>query len=1127
MRNGLLIISFFAASSVIQADGADTYQSRVQPYIEKYCVECHGSTMPKGDLDLTRFTKSSDVIASFRRWNNVIEFIHDGEMPPEESRQPSIDESNAVVADIRSILIAEAKKQAGDPGVVLPRRLSNTEYDLSIRELTGVDIRPTKDFPADPAGGEGFDNTGEALGMSPNLLKKYLSAAQLVADHLVLKPDGISFAPYPVTSYNERKKLTEGAIIDFYESHAVDTLEYLEAAWRYRYRADGQEAMTIQQWADTSGLSPSYLAIVWNVFADVQNRSGFLDDLGQAWDAIPAPTDDSTRPAELLKLHDIVKLGRRVLAAPEEQLIKANAGNWPISHLAFRAKVAAARDKFEFGNLKSETLLKIGRISKPSDNDPQAISAFIRIEPAFSVDGGYVIVNRPLFSKADQLPQNQEDEEKQEVKTLRSVLEETHPELVKVLAFGTHPKGTDIDPDSFVVEGACEIEIPLTPEMQLQLEGRNLLVKCQLDSENSPESSVFVRSSMRERPGKEFIRSAELLIKRNSEAAKQLATSATVFCNAFPNRFFYVDEGRGLAAGFHLVEGFFRDDQPLVTKVLDEQQKATLDRLWRELDFVTQSAETLLRGFVWFERSEREVLHDKRFDFLSPEDPELVNDTLLTKFEKLYLDKMGVKRVGDLLEPELADTKFDMIHSFFLQIRAGLTLQRELTSLAEPLALNNLEQLARRAYRRSLRADERESLHSLYAQLRADGQDVEHALRGVLIGVLMSPDFCYHYHTSPDGDSVYPLSDNDLASRLSYFLWSSPPDEELLNAAAAGKLQSEEDLLNQTRRMLKDPRVESFSREFFGQWLRYRDYLSKDPINAAAFPGYDDELRQAIFEEPVHLATDLIQTDQPVTNLLTSDVTFVNRRLAKHYGAEIEQQYSSQVAKAAAEHARRGHAAADHRDQSWYRVNDLRKLGRGGLFGMAVVLTKNSAGDRTSPVKRGFWSVHHLLGQHFPPPPADIPELPKSEKDAPHTIRDLLASHVADTKCAMCHKHFDGLGLAMEGFDAIGRARTTDLAGRAIDDVAKLPNGETAEGIPGLVDYIDQHRRQDFIRTMCRKFLGYALGRSVTLSDQLLLDEMETALEKNENRFSVLFEVVVRSPQFRNQRGRDFVTAGR
>ena len=170
-------------------------------------------------------------------------------MPPSDAKQPALAEREAVSEIIESILLAEAKKRAGDPGVIMPRRLSNTEYDLSVRDLTGVDIRPTRDFPPDPAGGEGFDNTGEALTMSPSRLKKYLQAAQHVADHLVLKPDGIEFAPFPVTSYNERKALTEQAVIDFYKSHEVRLRDYLQAAWRYRYRSGKDKGTTIQQWA--------------------------------------------------------------------------------------------------------------------------------------------------------------------------------------------------------------------------------------------------------------------------------------------------------------------------------------------------------------------------------------------------------------------------------------------------------------------------------------------------------------------------------------------------------------------------------------------------------------------------------------------------------------------------------------------------------------------------------------------------------------------------------------------------------------------------------------------------------------------------------------------------------------
>lgn len=1105
-----IVAALFVVAGVGNVEG-DEFKSGVEPYVHKYCLKCHNEKEAKGELNLSRFASDGDVAERFRRWNNIVEFIRNGEMPPKDAAQPSIDESTAVVASVERILLAEARKHAGDPGIVLPRRLSNTEYDQSIRDLTGVDIRPTRDFPADPAGGEGFDNTGEALGMSPNLVKKYLEAAQLVADHVVLKPDGISFAPYPVTSYNERKKLTEQAIIDFYNGHEVDVSAYLVAAWRFRYRPDEQKETTVKQWAEQRGLSAKYLARVWKTLSEPSSRTGILAELGQVWDSVPAPTSDTDRPAELEHLQKVVGFGTRILAPPRKQLIRSNAGNWPISHLDFRAKTAAARDKFDQSELKNEALLNVGRVVAPNNNaDPQTVSAFVRIEPAFSAGKNYVVVKRPLFSLANHLPNNEADEkEHHKVQTLRSVLDKSNPELVAQLGFGRHPNGGEIDPEWFVVEAPAVVEIPITVEMQHELNGKNLLMPCQLDPENSKEGSVFVQPSFKSPPGDKFGTRVEHLIFAGSQTAQDLSESAADLCETFPNRFFYVDEQRGLAAGFHLVEGFFRDDQPLVDKVLSDEENAELNRLWRELHFVTASAETLIRGFVWFERSERHVLHDKRFDFLRPEDPQLVEDALLTRFEKVYLDKNGIKRVDNTLKAEAPDAKYEMIHGFFDRIRAGLKRQRELLKSAEERGLADVEQLAGKAYRRPLQAADRKTLRSLYSKLKQEGQTVEESLRGVFTAVLMSPDFCFRYNDVSPGDGIRELNDVDLASRLSFFLWSSLPDEELLSVANDGELRKDEVLIAQTRRMLKDQRTEAFAREFFGQWLRYRDYLANDPINAAAFPSYDDELREAMFEEPQRLITHLIRNDQPITELLHSDATFVNRVLAKHYGGEIEREYRKTV--------------PDNAESAWHRVSGLQKQGRGGLFGIAVILTKNSAGERTSPVKRGFWSVHHLLGQHFPPPPADVPELPTSEKDASRTIRELLASHVADAQCALCHKHFDSLGLAMERFDPIGRLRTKDGAGRVIDDVAQLPNGDSAQGIPALIEYIEGHRREDFVRTLCRKFLGYALGRSVQLSDQPLLTEMKSSLEKHEYRFSALFAVVVLSPQFRKQRSRDFV----
>jgi len=439
------VVILLLVTGLCSVGAADDYVDGVLPYVQKYCVECHNEKTHKGELDLTRFATEADVTANFRRWDNIVDFIQNGEMSPQGAKQPVIVESNAVVSAVEKILLAEAVKHAGDRGVILPRRLSNTEYDAAIRELTGVDIKPTKDFPADPAGGEGFDNTGEALGTSPNLVKKYLAAAQLVADHLVLKPDGISFAPFPVTSYNEQKKFTELAIIDFYESHHVDTTKYLEAAWRYRYRSDDQRDVTIGQWATKSELSGKYLDLISQTLNQASSHSGFLKDLGEAWNSVPTPASDSDRPAEFQALCDIIEFGRHVLSAPEQQLINAGAGNWPIRHLDFRAKVAAGRDKFDRSLLTSEKLLNILKVNAPKDvATAETFSVFIQIDPAFSAGENYVIVKRPLFSLATNLPNNEKDEtENHKVQSLRSVLERSNPELLATLNFGRHPQGSD------------------------------------------------------------------------------------------------------------------------------------------------------------------------------------------------------------------------------------------------------------------------------------------------------------------------------------------------------------------------------------------------------------------------------------------------------------------------------------------------------------------------------------------------------------------------------------------------------------------------------------------------------------------------------------------------------------
>jgi Protein of unknown function (DUF1592)/Protein of unknown function (DUF1588)/Protein of unknown function (DUF1585)/Protein of unknown function (DUF1595) len=499
---------------------------------------------------------------------------------------------------------------------------------------------------------------------------------------------------------------------------------------------------------------------------------------------------------------------------------------------------------------------------------------------------------------------------------------------------------------------------------------------------------------------------------------------------------------------------------------------------------------------VFFERSERNFLKHPDFDAFKEEDPDLVKDETLARFQEVYLRRAGVKLAGE----ELARHPISV---FFADVRAGLKWQAATLRKAEPQYLRDLLAFAERAYRRPLTAAERTKLENFYADVCADkDHGTEAAVRATITRILVSPYFCMRFDPTPAGESVAPLPDLALASRLSYFIWSGPPDAELLELATAGKLRDEPVLRGQVRRMLRDEKVSRFALEFFGQWLGHRDFLAQESVSRQAFPVFDDALKQAMFEEPTRLITHLIQKDRPITELLDGDSTFVNKKLAQHYGLPFT-------------------ASTDE----WQYVTGLREEGRGGVFGMAVFLTKNSQPQRTSPVKRGFWVVHKLLGEHIPPPPPDVAVLPAKETDGSKTVRELLKLHVADAKCASCHQRFDPVGLAMEGFDPIGRARARDLAGRPVDTVVSLPDGKTARGVPEFGAYLATHRKTEFTKTLCQKFLGYALGRSLQLSDQPLLDRMQVELGRNDDKLSVLFELVATSPQFRTQRCKDFSPA--
>jgi len=364
--------------------------------------------------------------------------------------------------------------------------------------------------------------------------------------------------------------------------------------------------------------------------------------------------------------------------------------------------------------------------------------------------------------------------------------------------------------------------------------------------------------------------------------------------------------------------------------------------------------------------------------------------------------------------------------------------------------------------------------------------------------VLVAPAFLFRIEAAPPGMKAGNIDAWELATRLSYFLWSSIPDEELSRHAANGTLRDPKVLGAQTRRMLKDARLRSLAIEFGTQWIHVRDLDHLKEKNEKLFPTFTPALRKSIYEESILFFQDLFQSDRPVTHILDADGTFLDETLAKHYGIP-------------------GVVGAN-----WRRVEGVRKYGRGGILGLASVHAKQSGASRTSPVLRGNWVAETLLGEKLPRPPANVPILPDEDGSADKlTTRQQVVKHVSDAACAGCHVRIDPYGFAFENFDAIGRWRLKESNGLPVDTSAKLRDGSEFDGVHGLREYLLAKKKDVIVRLFCQRLLGYALGRATALSDTSLIDEMVAELNANDGRISAAVLAIVRSPQFLMIRGSD------
>jgi hypothetical protein len=1361
VRQLAILSSILVATSVASADGptpfpalAKSFESDTRPILKRYCLKCHSTEAQEGDLDLEQFATLDQIRRSPRVWQKVVEMLDNGEMPPKKSPQPAPADRQKLRGWARGFLDAEALANAGDPGPVVFRRLSNVEYDNTVRDLTRIDLKPAREFPVDGAAGEGFTNVGEALAMSPSLIDKYVAAAKGIASHAVHLPDGIRFSEKA-----SRRDWTDelvGRIRDLYRAYTLAegsrrvNLQGLDILAETGGRIPLEAYLTVLKTnpkdlaaaAKSAGLSPKYLKTLSDLLNGTES-SALIDDIRARWrTARPEEIASDIRlwQAALTKFNSVAHFKPwmepanpinesqpfRIALKPEKdakdmvvRLVTRNAGaagasglvEWKEPRLeapgrppillrdlrdglrgreAMRKTFAdAAKYLIAADDARSAAAaVDVDAFAKARNLDPVMLSAWfdclgIVRQGQLNLNGliternesagafGFVKTWGP--SATPNVSANSSDKAVSIPGTLRPHSVAIHPSPTLNVAVGwrspveglarvearvvhAHPacgngvtwtlelrrgrerrqlaggsldlgKAAKIAPIEnlllhpgdllSIVVGArdanhgCDLtDVDLTIQeladskrkwnLAHDVSGDLLAANPHADTlgnrdiwafytektstapnaslANIPPGSILDR--WRDQPNRaerdKLAGSMQELLNRPAPAAKdspdaalyaqltsptgpllgrldfaRLAaevrakdeTPATAEPFGLPReRFGKQPAGRpveptsliadatevielrlpaDLAAGSEIVttaalagsEGSVQAHVVVGTGPIPQGLAAGMPILART---GTASRQRVEKSFDEFRRIFPAALcylkivpvdevvtlvlfhrEDEALERLMLDDTERKTlDRLWDDLRYISQDAIKVQEAyGQFMEYVTQDGDVRLFEPLRKPIKArSVALQKRLLD-TEPRHLDALVEFAALAYRRPLAAEEAKALRALYATLRTQDLDHDAAFRLTLARVLMAPAFLYHVENSAAGKDAQPVSNWELASRLSYTVWASMPDAELRRLAASGRLDDPAILASQVRRMLNDPKARALATEFACQWLDIRGFDTHDEKSERVFPEFAG-LKGAMYEESIQFFADMFKNNGSLLGVLDADHTFVNDALARHYGIP------------------------GIKGPEWRRVDGVKTQGRGGVLGMASLLSKQSGASRTSPILRGNWLSEMLLGERLPRPPKNVPQLPESELDTNGlTLRQITEKHRAIESCAKCHDKIDPFGFALEGFDAIGRRRTADLGGRPIDTKAKLKDGTEFTGIDGLRDYLLKNRRDEFVRHFCRKLLGYSLGRSVQLSDEPLLAEIRRTLIDHDYHVQSAILAIVQSPQFRNRRG--------
>lgn len=963
------------------------------------CYECHNAEKMKGDVDLKQFAANPDVPVNFEIWNTVKDTIDNGDMPPRKAKQLSPEEKAGITGWVQHSLDLLAEAKSGDPGPVTMRRLTNAEYDYTLRDLTGHDYALAKEFQTDGGGGEGFTNTGDVLFMSPAAIDKYFAAARKLADYATIMPGtGIVFnsARIGLRGPEQVKAQAQQGLYVWYQQKAAPHLpkddqpmheaDYMLACWKHKHAKT-----PLDQLAKDMKLSIHFLSNWWNLLNSVEPKSRFLDLTRVAWRELPA---DEKAALERIKAIEADRLSWNNPKHPGSGPQRWQQDSDGIRPYPMQTSV----------NGKTHVHLCFGDIGDGNKGDI-ALVTYIEVSIGKKKENYFHWLNKTLDEKKKLAAANPPPSNLDALKARIAELEKMRG------VYGKHPQpGRQIEPQVLAFAAPTVFTLPLP-------EGAHWLkVDTRLDMQNPEVDAATIQwtlSTDKPRDVTKIIPGVVTIWKRGTKAAGETMNDFNKMKVAFPDMF----ERRLEEVASNLYRGgkpsftvyYFSDDQ--LGQLLGQQDR------WK-----------------------------------------------------------------------LAEMKKDWGYN------ATPNLNKQQQQEYDGALLWHLHQFAHKAWRRPITEEETKKLDALYFASRAKDLDRESAAREVLVRVLVSPNFLFKAETLPpiaDAKTTeVPLNAHELASRLSYFLWASLPDWQLRKAADDGSLMKPEVLAAQTQRMLRDPRATALAKEFAGQWLKFNGFDEKSTVDEKKFPEFTPELRADMQRETIEFFAHLFRDDRSVFDIIGGDYSFLNERLARHYGVP-------------------GVTGNDFRE-----VN-VAQHHRGGILGMGAILTKTSRPNRTSPVVRGDYLYQVVLGFSSPPPPPNVPELKATSK--PSSLREALLVHRTDSACAVCHERIDPLGFALESYDPIGRFRVADETGGKIDDTGEMMDGSKFQGLPGLRDYLKKNEGQ-FLIQFTRKLLGYSLGRQTLPSDKKLLQQMHSALKSNGGKVSSSVLEIVNSRQFLNRR---------